>query len=135
MPTYRLTLEYEGTRYHGWQEQQNARSVAGELRRAIEEAPARIIELAAAGRTGAGVHALAQTAHLRLRAPVDPAPFRGAVNDRLPQDIHVLAVDPVDDRFHARRSAVSRAYLYQISRRRCAFAKRYVWWVKRPLAE
>ena len=67
MPTYRLTLEYEGTRYHGWQEQKNARSVAGELRRAIEECRRRRSrELGGSGRTDAGVHALAQVAHLRL---------------------------------------------------------------------
>jgi tRNA pseudouridine38-40 synthase len=133
MPTYRLTLEYEGTRYHGWQEQQNARSVAGELRRAIEDAGGAVKEIGGSGRTDAGVHALEQVAHLRLARPVDPEPFRRAVNDLLPPDIHVLALGPAPDRFHARHSAVSRSYLYQISRRRTAFAKRWVWWVKRPL--
>src|ERR1700709_1668093 len=84
MSTYRLTLEYEGTRYHGWQEQKNARSVAGELRRAIEESGGTVRELGGSGRTDAGVHALAQVAHLRLAREVDPEPFRRAVNDRLP---------------------------------------------------
>jgi tRNA U38,U39,U40 pseudouridine synthase TruA len=65
MPTYRLILAYEGTRYHGWQEQKSARSVAGELRRAVEDAGARVRELGGSGRTDAGVHALAQVAHLR----------------------------------------------------------------------
>src|SRR3954466_3082315 len=82
MPTYRLTLEYEGTRYHGWQEQKNARSVSGELRRAVEEAGATVRELGGSGRTDAGVHALAQSAHLRLQGAVDPEPFRREVNDR-----------------------------------------------------
>jgi len=133
MPTYRLTLEYEGTRYHGWQEQKNARSVAGELRRAVEEAGARVGELGGSGRTDAGVHALAQVAHLRLVSRIDPEPFRREINDRLPADIHVLALTPAPDRFHSRHDAVSRSYLYQISRRRTALAKRWVWWVKRPL--
>jgi tRNA pseudouridine38-40 synthase len=133
MPTYRLTLEYEGTRYHGWQEQKNARSVAGELRKAVEEAGAVVKDLGGSGRTDAGVHALAQVAHLRLARAVDPEPFRRAVNDLLPPDIHVLALAPVSDKFHARHSAGSRSYLYQISRRRTALAKRWVWWVKRPL--
>jgi len=133
MPTYRLTLEYEGTRYHGWQEQKNARSVAGELRRAIEESGAKVRELGGSGRTDAGVHALAQVAHLRLLKPVDPEPFRREVNDRLPADLHLLSLAPAEDRFHARHDAVSRSYLYQISRRRTALAKRWVWWVKRPL--
>ncbi|HEV2853909.1 MAG TPA: tRNA pseudouridine(38-40) synthase TruA [Thermoanaerobaculia bacterium] len=133
MPTYRLILEYEGTRYHGWQEQKNARSVAGELRRAVEEAGATVRELGGSGRTDAGVHALAQAAHLRLAGTVDPEPFRRAVNDCLPPDIHLLSLTPAPDRFHSRHDAVSRSYLYQISRRRTALAKRWVWWVKRPL--
>jgi tRNA pseudouridine38-40 synthase len=133
MPTYRLTLEYEGTRYHGWQEQKNARSVAGELRRAIEESGAVVRELGGSGRTDAGVHALAQVAHLRLTRQVDPEPFRRALNDRLPPDVHVLSLAAAADRFHSRHDAVSRSYLYQISRRRTALAKRFVWWVKRPL--
>jgi tRNA pseudouridine38-40 synthase len=135
LPTYRLTIEYEGTRYHGWQEQKNARSVAGELRRAMEESGGEVRELGGSGRTDAGVHALAQVAHLRLARPVDPEPFRRAVNDRLPADVHVLSLTVAADRFHSRHDAVSRSYLYQISRRRSALAKRFVWWVKRPLDE
>jgi tRNA pseudouridine38-40 synthase len=136
VPIYRLILEYEGTRYHGWQEQQNARSVAGELRRAVVESlPAgnALQELGGSGRTDAGVHALAQAAHLRLARPLDAAALRRAVNDRLPADIHVLALAAAPAGFHARHSAVARSYLYQISRRRTALAKRHVWWVKRPL--
>jgi tRNA pseudouridine38-40 synthase len=133
MPTYRLVIEYEGTRYHGWQEQQNARTVAGELRRAIEKVAGRVQELGGSGRTDAGVHALAQSAHLRVPADLDPERFRREVNELLPADIHLLGVRLIDNRFHARHSAVSRSYLYQISQRRTAFGKRYVWWVKRPL--
>lgn len=133
MPTYRLILEYEGTRYHGWQEQKNAKSVAGELRRAVVEAGGAVKEIGGSGRTDAGVHALAQVAHLRLARTIDPEPFRRAVNDLLPPDIHVLSLAAVPNDFHARHSAVARSYLYQISRRRTAFAKRWVWWVKRPL--
>ncbi len=133
MPTYRLTIEYEGTRYRGWQEQKNARSVAGELRRAIEAAGGAIVELGGAGRTDAGVHALGQVAHLRLRAEIAPGPFRFAINDALPADIHVAALTGAPERFHARHDALWRSYLYQISRRRTALGKRLVWWVKRPL--
>jgi tRNA pseudouridine38-40 synthase len=133
MPTYRLDLEYEGTRYRGWQEQQNARSVAGELKRAIAEAGGDVVELGGAGRTDAGVHALHQVAHLRLRAKVDPRRFRLAINDALPHDVHALAMRHVQDRFHARHDAVLRSYVYQVSRRRTALAKRSVWWIKRPL--
>jgi len=134
MPTYRLAIEYEGTRYRGWQEQKNARSVAGELRRAIEEVVGERIELGGAGRTDAGVHALEQAAHLRLGRRL-PAPGRLAaeVNDRLPSEIHLLSVTPAPERFHARHHAELRSYLYQVSRRRTALAKRFVWWVRREL--
>lgn len=132
MPTYRLTIEYDGTRYHGWQEQKNARTVAGELKAAIQ-AIAPFVDLGGAGRTDAGVHALAQTAHLRLRERVDFDALREALNDRLPADIHVLSLQPARDDFHARHSARARSYLYQIASRRTAFAKRHVWWVRAPL--
>ncbi|HEV8631755.1 MAG TPA: tRNA pseudouridine(38-40) synthase TruA [Thermoanaerobaculia bacterium] len=133
MATYRLTLEYDGTRYHGWQVQQNARSVAGELHRALAAAGAEVVELGGSGRTDAGVHALAQVAHLRLRRRADPEGLRRELNDRLPPDVHVLALVPAADRFHARHDALSRSYLYQIATRRTAFHKRFVWWVRKPL--
>jgi tRNA pseudouridine38-40 synthase len=133
MPTYRLDLEYDGTRYRGWQEQQNARSIAGELKRAVADAGGDIVELGGAGRTDAGVHALQQVAHLRLRAAVDPRRFRLGINDALPHDVHVLAMQQASERFHARHDAVLRSYVYQISRRRTALAKKSVWWIKRPL--
>jgi tRNA pseudouridine38-40 synthase len=133
MPTYRLDLEYEGTRYRGWQEQLNARSVAGELKRAVKEAGAEVVELGGAGRTDAGVHAVHQVAHLRLREKVDPRRFRLAINDALPHDVHVLAMKQAPERFHARHDAVLRSYVYQISRRRTALGKRSVWWIKRTL--
>jgi tRNA pseudouridine38-40 synthase len=135
MPTYRIDVEYLGTRYHGWQEQKNARSVAGELRRAAEAAGAQVIELAGAGRTDAGVHALRQTAHLRLRGEVEVGRFREALNDGLPHDVHVLWLARATDAFHARHSAIARSYLYQISRRRAGLAKRSIWWVREALDE
>lgn len=130
---YRIDLEYDGTRYHGWQEQSNARTVAGELRSAAERAVGAVADLQGAGRTDAGVHALRQVAHLGFVAPIDPGVLCLRLNDALPADLHVLTVRPAPPGFHARHSAVARSYLYQIARRRTAFAKRYVWWVKRPL--
>jgi tRNA pseudouridine38-40 synthase len=131
--TYRLTLEYDGTRYRGWQVQQNAKSVAGELHRALAGAGLEVVDLGGSGRTDAGVHALAQVAHLRLRRRVDAERLRDELNDRLPADVHVLALAAAPDRFHARHDAVSRSYLYQLATRRTAFHKRYVWWVRRRL--
>jgi len=134
MATYRLEIEYEGGRYRGWQEQKNARTVAGELRRALESVAGGSVELGGAGRTDAGVHALGQVAHLKLRQKPGPlGRFAAEVNERLPADIHVVAIRPAAERFHARHHALSRSYLYQVSRRRTALGKRFVWWVRRPL--
>jgi tRNA pseudouridine38-40 synthase len=134
MATWRLTVEYEGTRYRGWQEQKNARTVAGELRRALEAVVGGAVELGGAGRTDAGVHALEQVAHLRAAAlPLPPARLAAEVNELLPPDIHLLAIRTAPERFHARHQAELRSYLYQVSRRRTALGKRFVWWVRRPL--
>jgi tRNA pseudouridine38-40 synthase len=133
MPTYRLTVEYEGTRYSGWQEQKNARTVAGELKQALGGLLEGAFELGGAGRTDAGVHALAQVAHLRAGQPLDTGRAVAGLAEALPADIHVVALEPAAPRFHARHDALTRSYVYQISRRRTALGKRYVWWVKRPL--
>ena len=134
MPRFKLTIEYAGTRYSGWQIQKNARTVQGELDRAIRQiAPERPFELYGAGRTDAGVHALAQVAHLELYTQLHAEQLRRRINDELPADIHVRRVDKAPHRFHARHDAVSRSYLYQISRRRTAFGKPYVWWIREPL--
>jgi tRNA pseudouridine38-40 synthase len=131
--TYKLTIEYDGSRFSGWQDQQNARTVMGELYRAIEDANLPLVELGGAGRTDAGVHALAQVAHLRLAQRYEPVAIRHALNDRLPGSLTVLEVEPAAPRFHARHDAELRSYVYQLSRRRTAFAKPYVWWIKSRL--
>ena len=134
MPRFRLLIEYAGTRYSGWQIQKNARTVQGEIDRAIRTATGRAeFELYGSGRTDAGVHALAQVAHLDIYTNLQPEPLRRRINDELPADIHLIAIDRAPHKFHARHDARSRSYLYQISRRRTAFAKPYVWWIKEPL--
>lgn len=131
--TYKLTIEYDGSRFSGWQDQQNARTVMGELYRAIEDANLPLVELGGAGRTDAGVHALAQVAHLRLTSRYEPIAIQHALNDRLPGSVHVVQVEPAAPRFHARHDAELRSYVYQLSRRRTAFGKNYVWWIKSAL--
>ncbi len=134
MPRYKLTIEFAGTKYSGWQKQKNARTVQGELENAIAGFTRdTTFEFMGSGRTDAGVHALRQVAHLDVRKALPAESLRRGINDGLPADIHVLAVDSVPHRFHARHSAVARSYLYQVSRRRSAFAKPFVWWVKEPL--
>jgi tRNA pseudouridine38-40 synthase len=135
MPRFKLTIEYAGTRYSGWQIQKNARTIAGEIERAAREVTgARDLELYGAGRTDAGVHAVAQVAHLDVRTNLPAETLRRRINDELPADINILRADPAPHRFHARHDAVSRTYLYQVSRRRTAFAKPFVWWVREPLS-
>ncbi|MCL4134104.1 UNVERIFIED_CONTAM: hypothetical protein GTU68_048094 [Idotea baltica] len=131
--TYRLDVEYDGTGFHGWQFQKNARSVAGELTRALEEAGAKVREMGGSGRTDAGVHALGQVAYLRLLEVADPAQLLLDVNESLPNGIHVSSLVRAADNFHARHDAVRRSYLYQIMRRRTAFSRRFVWCVTEPL--
>jgi tRNA pseudouridine38-40 synthase len=128
---FKLTIEYAGTRYSGWQIQRNARTVQGEIERAIREVTqANQFELYGSGRTDAGVHALAQVAHLDISTTLPAETLRRRVNDALPSDINILRIDKVRHRFHARHDAVARSYIYQIARRRTAFAKAFVWWVK-----
>ena len=127
---YRLTVEYQGTRYHGWQGQQNARTVQGDLLRAGRELFGVAVDVQGSGRTDAGVHAIGQVAHLETPHAIPAAQLVRGLNDLLPQDINVIDARHVDDRFHARHHAAGRSYLYQISRRRTAFGKPFVWWVK-----
>jgi len=94
------------------------------------------VEVQGAGRTDAGVHAVGQVAHLKIRdktpAPA-PSQILRVLNDKLPASIAVLDVTEMPPRFHARHDAKSRAYFYQISTRKAALSKRFVWWVKEPL--
>jgi tRNA pseudouridine38-40 synthase len=133
VPTWKLTVEYEGTRYHGWQEQKNARTVAGVIRQSAEEILGKPLGIGGSGRTDGGVHALAQVAHLRAKGSVQPLELLRRLNSGLPADINVIKVEPAAETFDARRDATSRFYLYQISQRRTAFAKPFVWWVKSGL--
>jgi tRNA pseudouridine38-40 synthase len=134
MPRFKLTIEYAGTRYSGWQIQTNARTIQGELVKAVREVTGRDrFEVYGAGRTDAGVHALAQVAHLDVGTSLPPATLAQHLNEALPSDIHVRRIELASHRFHARHDATARGYLYQVSRRRTAFAKPFVWWVRDPL--
>jgi len=130
MPKWKLMIEYEGTRYRGWQEQINARTVQGELRKAAEHFFGGDVEIAGSGRTDAGVHALCQVAHLRVSKAIPAALLRREINDRLPADINIRNAEEVPARFHARHHAEERYYLYQIATERTAFGKHFVWWIK-----
>jgi tRNA pseudouridine38-40 synthase len=130
---YKIILEYDGTSYRGWQTQKNAKSVQDTLTDAAEKLFGTKTDIQGAGRTDAGVHALAQVAHLDTEKQLPPRTIREGLNDLLPSNINILRVDEVPVSFHARHYAEARSYLYIISKRRSAFRKRYVWWVRDKL--
>lgn len=133
MHKYKITLEYDGTSFSGWQKQNNAKSIQGTLIIAAQNFLDAPVEIQGAGRTDAGVHALAQVAHLESSRKINPETLRIGLNDNLPSGINILKVENAQPRFHARHHAVARSYLYLIARRRTAFGKRYVWWIKDSL--
>jgi tRNA pseudouridine38-40 synthase len=136
MQTFKLTLEYDGSRFSGWQDQINARTVQGELKLAAAELFRTECEVQGAGRTDAGVHAVGQVAHLKFRekgTSLHAAQILRELNDKLPSSIAITECEETNPRFHARHDAVSRAYFYQISTRKAALSKRFVWWIKEPL--
>jgi tRNA pseudouridine38-40 synthase len=133
MVRYKIVVEYDGTRYSGWQVQQNAKSIQGMLITAAKTAFDGVGEVMGSGRTDAGVHALGQVVHADLQTTLQPERIIYALNDNLPHDINVRSVTRVDKRFHARHHATGRSYIYQISKRRTAFGKNYIWWIKDQL--
>ena len=134
MQKFKMYIEYEGTRYSGWQVQQNARTIQGELLNAARTLfKTTELEIYGSGRTDAGVHALEQVAHLAVKTMLAPEIIRMKLNDELPADINILEVEKAHKNFHARHDVVARMYLYQISRRRTALGKRFVWWIKDEL--
>jgi tRNA pseudouridine38-40 synthase len=136
MPRYKLTLEYDGTPYVGWQAQDNGASIQGALTDAIAAFAAEGAAVRGAGRTDAGVHALGQVAHVDLTKQWDTDTVRDAINFHLrPQPIAVLTAEQVADDFDARFSAIKRHYLYRIVNRRAdlTLEANRVWRVPRPL--
>jgi tRNA pseudouridine38-40 synthase len=123
MPRYKLTIEYDGTPFVGWQMQDNGLSVQGVLTEAVAAFSGKRATLSAAGRTDAGVHALGQVAHVDLAKDWDGGTVRDALNAHLrPHPIAVLAAEQVAETFDARFSAMKRHYLYRISNRRADLA-------------
>jgi len=133
MTRYKLTVEYDGTDYVGWQRQDNGPSIQSELEAAVLAFSDEAAVVHGAGRTDAGVHAEAQTAHVDIEKDVGAETVRDAMNHfLLDVPISVLRAEAVDDDFHARYAATSRHYRYRILNRRPqpALDARRVWWVR-----
>jgi tRNA pseudouridine38-40 synthase len=136
MPRYRLTIEYDGSPFTGWQSQAGRTSVQDVLEHAVATINGAPSTVYGAGRTDAGVHALGQVAHVDLAKTWDPFRLRNALNGNMRGfPVSVLEVEPVPDDFHARFSATRRYYLYRILNRRSppALDRGKVWWLPADL--
>lgn len=111
---YKLTIQYDGTDFHGWQVQNNQRTVQGELERVLALLEDSEVHVAGSGRTDAGVHAEGQVANVKLEREFKPQKLRAAINGNLRSDMRVVEVEEVDDDFHARFSAKGKTYLYRV---------------------
>jgi tRNA pseudouridine38-40 synthase len=133
--TFRMVLQYDGTGYVGWQRQERGESIQGLVEAALARIEGKAVTVHGAGRTDAGVHALAQTASVRLDMQLDPSTLGRALNANLPPAIRVTAVDLAGDEFHARFDARSKTYEYRIRNAASVppFERLYVWHVAQPL--
>ena len=133
----RLTLEYDGTAFRGWAAQPGLRTVEGALREALERAFPTWSELAVAGRTDAGVHALANVASVEVVGGPPPDRAREALNAELPEDVAVAEAAEAEPGFHARHDAKARSYRYRVFRRaaRSPFESKRSWWYPHMLDE
>jgi len=134
MKRYNATIEYDGSRYNGWQIQKGlTKTIQAELQDACKLAfgsDDHKILVQGAGRTDKGVHALGQVIHFDADTDLSTLNMMYRINDNLPVDISVISLQECDPAFHARHDAEYRSYVYNISTRPNAFAKKYVYWVK-----
>ncbi|HEY6121726.1 MAG TPA: hypothetical protein VIV66_17345, partial [Pyrinomonadaceae bacterium] len=132
---FKLTIQYDGTDFHGWQIQDGLRTVQGELTRALSLIEGQEVIVHGSGRTDAGVHAEGQVANVALERQITPEKLRQAINGNLAPDVRVNAVEVVPNHFHARYSAERKEYVYRIVRDDVVspFWYRFVHHEKRPL--
>jgi len=133
----RLTLEYDGGGFRGWAAQPGARTIEGVLQEGLGSVYARFSQLAVAGRTDTGVHALGQVASVEVEGGAPAERAAAALNPELPDDVTVVAVEEVAPDFHARHSATARTYRYRVYRRpvRSPFERGRSWWYPYPVDE
>jgi tRNA pseudouridine38-40 synthase len=135
MPNIKLVIEYDGSRYYGWQRQPNLPTVQGALESAVAAIARQLPAVIGAGRTDAGVHAEGQVANFKINARLTSPAWMRALNSLLPEDIVIVSAQKVSRRFHARFSARGKVYRYRILNRRFppAIGRQYVWTVYSPL--
>jgi tRNA pseudouridine38-40 synthase len=123
----KLTIEYDGTDFAGWQIQPSERTVQGEMEKVLTTILGKKTELVGSGRTDSGVHAFGQVANFKVGGEVDPTKLLHSLNSMLPHDIVIRELSEVPKDFHARYSAISRIYSYRIHLGRSALNHRHVW--------
>ncbi len=125
MNNYKLTIQYDGTNYAGWQIQSNAVTIQQKITEAIEVITKEKVNLIGSGRTDSGVHALGQAANFRTEKELDAYKFLYSLNSILPNDISITGMKKVNDEFHARFDAKSRSYIYIFSHHKSPFFEKY----------
>ncbi len=133
MRNIKLLLEYDGTRFHGWQFQPGLRTVQGEIQRALKVIFGQDVTVHGAGRTDAGVHARGQVANFLIHHTMPVNTITAALNGNLPRDVRIIAAEEAAENFHARFDAIKREYSYTITTREKAIDRWYVWCVKAKL--
>jgi tRNA pseudouridine38-40 synthase len=135
MRNIKLTIEYDGTAYHGWQIQPGLETIQGVMRERIAQITQGKVNLIGAGRTDAGVHALAQVANFQTESHIDLLALQRGLNSLLPPDIVITGVEEVDEQFHARFSARSKTYEYRILNQPypSALVRDYAWFIPHEL--
>ncbi|HET7152319.1 MAG TPA: tRNA pseudouridine(38-40) synthase TruA [Candidatus Kapabacteria bacterium] len=133
MQNYKLTLEYDGTKFSGWQRQLNARTIQEEVEKAFEQVLGYAVDVIGSGRTDAGVHARGQVAHVLLNEIMETAEIHSFLQGILPNDIVCHSVENVPEDFHARYNAKIRTYSYNITQEKIALGRIYAWHYATPL--
>ncbi len=132
---FKITIEYDGTRYHGWQRQKNDRTIQDEIERAIRTITGQKVSLTGSGRTDAGVHACGQTANFMCETHLGPQDLFAGLNSLTADDIVIKGCEEVAASFHARYDATSKTYVYRIFNRPspAAIGRQYAWHIRKKL--
>ncbi len=135
MKNFKITIEYDGTSYHGWQRQKNERTIQEEIEKALLTMTGKKTVLTASGRTDAGVHALGQVANFTCDTDLSPQAFQNGLNSLTKDDIVIISCDIVDENFHSRFDAKSKTYNYRILNRilPAAINRQYAWFIRKEL--
>ena len=135
LKNFKITIEYDGTDYHGWQRQADDRTIQGEIEKALMTMTGNKVTLTGAGRTDAGVHAFGQVANFHCRTALDPGIFQKGLNSLLPKDIVIMKCIQVSVKFHARYNVKSKSYHYRILNRDlpAAIFRQYAWHIRKRL--